>query len=380
MTKVLIVVDSLAFGGAERQAVELARGLRTGHTVQLASLRRIEGGYLPLLEDSAIEHHCFPRRFALDPLPLMQLTRLLKQGRFDVVHTFMNMGSIFGLLAARAARIPVVCSPYRDAHPGTMKSESIKRFVALFADLCVANSKAGFNARYSKWRPSFRVVYNGLNEEHFLGSSDSSEGLRKELALDRFSGVVGMVGRLSHHKDHKLLLEVTQELVQHRPRTGLLIVGDGPNRRALEALSLQIGLSKNVVFTGFRSDAAQLYPLLDVAVLLTDTDHADEGTPNAVIEPMAAGLPVVATRCGGTPETINHGVDGFLVEPKDIGGTSNILLRLLNNRELASRVGAAARTSALHRFSLRRYIDDCESLYREALKLRSGTAKGEECE
>ncbi len=368
--RILVVVDSVAFGGAERQAVELVRGLRSRHEVHLAGLARIDGGYRPLVQTFGIPYHSFPRRFGMDPVPLAQLAATLLRHRIDVVHTFMNMGSLYGLLAARSVRVPVVASPFRDAHPGSRKSEGIKRFVARHADLCIANSRAGFDARYERWSPSFRVVYNGLDLDRFDGNGEHAETLRREFALDRFDRVIGMVGSMSLHKGHALLLETAKRVLERRPKTGFLVVGDGRTREGMEALARTLGVAENVVFAGYRPDADRIYGVLDVAILLTDTDHADEGTPNAVIEPMAAGLPVVATRCGGTPETLTHGEDGFLVEPKDAEGTAKTLLGLLEDRELAAQIGRAAALAARRRFGLDRYIAECEALYDEALRTR----------
>lgn len=365
--RILIVIDSTRFGGAERQAAALGLGLQLRHDVHFASLDNQSGGYLDEILASNIAFKQFPRRGRFDPRPIASLARYIRDNRIEVVHTFLNMGSLYGLLAAKATGCPSICSPFRDAHPGSRKSEAIKRFVARFADLSVSNSRAGFDCRFKEWSPSFRVVYNGLDLSRFSAEGRISESLAEDFALDRFDGVVGMVASLSQKKDHTLLLRAAREVIDERPHTGFLVVGDGTERYRLEALAQDLGIADNVVFTGYRRDADRFYPLMDLSVLLTDTAHAHEGTPNAVIESMATGIPVLATRCGGTPETITHGEDGFLVPPGDAATTAAVLLRLLDDRSLLARIGTAAAESARRRFGMRRYIEDSEALYREVL-------------
>ncbi len=365
--RILIVIDSTRFGGAERQASALGLGLRHRHEVHFASLDSQPGGYLDEILDSGIAFKQFPRHGRFDPRPIGLLVRYIRDNRIDVIHTFLNMGSLYGLVAAKVTRRPVVCSPFRDAHPGSRKSEAIKRFIAHHADLSVANSRAGFDCRFEAWTDRFRVVYNGLDMDRFNLVDEDTADLVVEFSLERFDAIVGMVASLSQKKDHVLLLHVARKVLGHHPRTGFLIIGDGTERTGLEALALTLGIADNVVFTGYRQDADRFYPLLDLSILLTDTVHAHEGTPNAVIESMASGIPVIATRCGGTPETITDGEDGFLVPAGEVAATATVLRRLLDDPPLADRIGTAAAKSARRRFGMDRYIGDCEALYREVL-------------
>jgi glycosyltransferase involved in cell wall biosynthesis len=372
--KVAVVVDSLNFGGAERQSVELARGLSLDHEVHLVTCSASQQGYGALVQSMQIPVHQLDRQTRIDGRPLLRLIGLFRKHRFDVVHTFMNVGSLLGLLAARATGTPVVCSPFRDAHPGSFRSESVKRLVAHLADLCVANSKAGFDARYDRWRKNFRVVYNGLDLTRFEPlSSRARAQLLHDLSLGRFRRLVGMAGRLSPHKDHRLLLLSARCVLDKYPDVGFLIIGDGTTRQSLETMAKDLGIFDNICFTGYRSDVDIIYHLLDVAVLLTDVAHAAEGTPNAIIEPMACGVPVVATRSGGTPEALTHGVEGLLVAPGSVREASQALDQLLSDSAEAQAMGIRARATVQRQFSLASYVSACLELYRELL---SGQTSG----
>ena len=367
---ILFVIDSLGFGGAERQLVELLKGLNTKKTygIYLASLLKTESGYMELLEEEGIKIHFLERRKKYDLIrPIVRLKKYIHVYNIDLVHTFMNMGSLYGAVAAKLAGRPVVCSAIRDAKDSSLKEKYLKRFLSNIADRYVSNSKAGLQNRFANMKPHFRVIYNGIDFSRFERNVNVSE-LKKDLGIEQDQVVIGMVASLSEHKDHVTLFFAFKEILKSYPKARLLLVGDGPNRNYLEQLSHELQISDQVLFLGYRSDVDLIYPVMDIHVLLTNTDSHFEGISNAIIEAMATGVPVIATDCGGTPEIIKHEVNGLLVPPKDVEGTSTAITILLRDLLYAQEIASKARIRVHNMFGLERYIHDYEQLYKEILK------------
>ena len=189
--------------------------------------------------------------------------------------------------------------------------------------------------------------------------------------LSRFTHLVGMVATLSDFKDHAAFLQIAARVVAERPQTGFLVIGDGPNRAALEALSAQLGLDSNVVFTGYRPDVDTLTGLLDVACLFTNYRVISEGLPNAVLEAMACGVPVVATDDGGTVEILHDGVEGFLVAENDVEMSVRRILELLDDEELRHSMGQRGRAAIAANFSIGVCVSRYEALYHQLLVAQS---------
>ena len=366
--RILFVIDSLGIGGAERQLVELIKGLvkKGGYEIHLVSLLRQDVEYTDILTSFGIEVVYYPRRYKYDLIgPLFALVRYIREHRIDLVHTFMNMGSLFGALAAKITRRPVVCSAIRDAKDTSRREKYLKRFLSKIADIYVANSRAGFTNRFRKMEPHFRIVYNGVDLSRF-GVKNNINRLKSEFGISGFSSIIGMVGSLSDYKDHETFLKAAPKILKAFSKSGFLLVGDGLNRRALEVLAKLLGIEKHIVFAGYRKDVDSIYPLMDVCVLLTNPSIL-EGIPNVLIEAMASGVPVVASDGGGTSEVIEHSKTGFLVPTQDIESTAQSIIDLLGNPVMATKVAEEAKLFVQKRFCLERYVVDYEIIYKELL-------------
>lgn len=369
--RILFVIDSLGFGGAERQLVELVKGLsrKDCYEIHLVSLMRRDEGYAEIVAALGIDVQYFPRGRKYEVVgPLFRLVRYMREHRIDLVHTFMNMGSLFGVSAARIARRPVVCSAIRDARDKSWKERYLKRILARFSDIYVANSRSGFTNRFRKMQPHFRVIYNGVDFARFTGFGGSRAALRAELGMTGFRRIVGMVGSLSQYKDQETLLEAAPGVLKVFPDTGFLFVGDGEKRATLEKRVEKLGLGRHMVLTGFREDVDRLYPLMDVCVLLTNARLIEEGISNAILEAMACGIPVIASAGGGTDEIVEHERSGLVVSPHDPKGTAAAIIRLLTVPGAeAEKLASQAIVNVREMFALERYREDYEIIYRDLI-------------
>jgi glycosyltransferase involved in cell wall biosynthesis len=368
--RILFVIDSLKFGGAERQLVELIKGLRHRnydiHLVCLIKARESEG-YGEVASSLGVNLQYFERGEKYNIFgPIWNLAKYIRANQIEIIHGFMNMGSLFGVLAGKLTRRPVICSAIRDAKDKSRREKHLKKLLSRLCDCVVANSRAGFSNRFNKMKPHFHVIYNGVDFSRFdLYDIDRLE-VKKKLGLTGFGRIVGVVARLSNHKDHMTVLKAIPNVLQHFPETCFLIVGDGPERKRLEGLAQGMGIEKNVVFLGFRKDVDKLYQIFDISLLLTNADVVLEGLSNVLIEAMACGVPVVASSGGGTDEIIRNGVTGVLVPPKDPVRVADELIRLLSKEE-AKTLAVQGKRAVRHMFDLNRYVKEYEMLYEQLI-------------
>jgi len=189
-------------------------------------------------------------------------------------------------------------------------------------------------------RERIEVVHNAIPADwgRRFRDPEPSRALRARLGIGADRNVILMVGRLSREKDHLTLLEAVARLPSEL-RPHLVIVGEGPERPRIEERIRGLNLKNSVTLTGQQESAEPYYGIAQTAVLSSLT----EGSPNALLEAMAAGVPVVATRVGGIPEIVSHGETALLVEPGDISGMTGSIARLLQDAGLAQQMAARSR-------------------------------------
>ncbi len=184
------------------------------------------------------------------------------------------------------------------------------------------------------------VLHNSIDIDSFNAiSAEETRALRAKLGIVEDERALLAVGRLSHEKGHADLISAFASIVKADPRTKLVIVGDGPERNSLETRARSSGFGDRIIFTGQVSDASVYYRVADVFVL---PSHS-EGSPNALLEAMAAGLPVVATRVGGVPEIVTDEESALLAPAHDAQAMAEAVLRLLADKNISQRLAAAAR-------------------------------------
>jgi glycosyltransferase involved in cell wall biosynthesis len=203
------------------------------------------------------------------------------------------------------------------------------------------------------------VIPNGIDLSAFARVRPDA-ALRRSLGPGIGPGdrLIGLVANLVPVKNHRLLLAAAPEVLKAEPRARFLLIGDGPLRPELEALAESLGVSRAVRFLGYRNDVRRLIPLLDAGLLCSRV----ETHGIALIEMMAAGVPVVAPAVGGIPEIVRDGADGLLVPPDDAGALARALIRVLRDRGLAARLAAAGRRTAFERFPVSAMVRGFEAL------------------
>jgi glycosyltransferase involved in cell wall biosynthesis len=367
--RVMFVITSMPVGGAETLLVELIRRMdRERFLPELCCLKRLD----PLGEVVAKEIPTFTGLLAhkYDFAVLWRLTQLMRQRRIDAVVTVGTGGDkmFWGRLAAWLAGVPVICSALHSTGlPDHV--EFSNRLLTPLTDAFVAVAKPhGQYLAEHEGCPAhkIRVIPNGVDSDRFHPRWPN-EKLRQEWNLAPDAPVAGIVAALRPEKNHALFLEVAALVHAKQPAARFLIVGDGPERKKLEAIAQSLGLSEVVRFLGTRSDIAEVLSLMDVVLL---TSHM-EANPICLMEAMASEKPVVATRVGSIPETVLEGQTGYLVAPGDSAAMANRLTAMIEDRELASALGRAGREHVIAHGSVESMVQGYQAMIAEIYTAKS---------
>jgi glycosyltransferase involved in cell wall biosynthesis len=358
------VISSFQIGGQEVMAVELAtRQLARGNTVIAVTLEQGEPGPLnAAFARAGVETKHVPKwgpRFDLT-LPF-RLARILHRNSVDIAHLHNQLPLIYGTLAGRISRCAVVATRHGLAE-GSGSQLWLRRQIARLVDSYVAvSTQVADNTRTHGLavEPKLTVIENGIDVGRHQPRPEWRQEVRAELGFPENARVIGTVSRLADYKNVGLLLR--SGLPHLNDMTRLLVIGDGPERSALESLAAQHPQGQFVAFLGERTDVARLLNGIDLFALSSKT----EGHPIAVIEAMATGLPVLATRVGGIPDMIEDGTTGFLTEVHEAAFGSRLAEALAQFRSWPT-MGSAAREAAGRRFSSDAMAERYQAVYEQA--------------
>jgi glycosyltransferase involved in cell wall biosynthesis len=364
--RVFYLVDSFDVGGTETQAVELALRMgAAGYEVTLGSLRE-QGPLLEKLRGAPVVVKEFHPRGGIDsPQGIYQILRLswfLRRGRFNVVHTHDLWSNLVGVPAARLAGVPAIVSSQRDLSQFDWYQGNRRvwlRRIQNLSNVVLANATQVRDTLIAEVRfapEKLRVIRNGVDIERFQVSSE-----REVLFPDVENGkLIVLLGNMrSDVKGHPWLIAAAPAVLREFPSTRFVLVGDGEARESFANQVAELGLSRNFLFLGRRSDIPQILASCDIAVL----PSRSEGLPNAVLEYMAAGLPVVVSRVGGSEELVEDGVTGLLVSAEDSAALSAAFLRYLRNPEEAKQMAQSGREFVTRNFSFDRLVREVDELY-----------------
>ncbi|MEN6459361.1 MAG: glycosyltransferase [Thermoguttaceae bacterium] len=362
--RILLVIPTLDRAGAEKQLCLLATGLpREEFEVHVCALTR--GGPLAAeLNAAGVPLRVIGKRWKVDPQAFWRLRRYVAELRPDLVHTWMFAANAYGLAAARLCGVSNVVIAQRCVDPWKSRLQlTIDRAMARRSRAVVVNSEGvrDFYVRHGTPANRVRLIPNGIALP--AAPELTRRQLLVELGLPEQSRLIAAVGRLWPQKRLRDAIWAAELLRVIRGDTHLLIIGDGPQHDRLRQFRDQAGVRDYVHFLGHRDDVNQILPHCD----LLWSSSGYEGQSNAILEAMAAGLPVVATDIPGTRELVVPDVTGYLVAVGHRAGLAKYAERLLNDPALALRLGQAARKRVQEEFSVRNMVDRHANLYRQLL-------------
>lgn len=372
---VLLVVDDLGYGGAERQVVELANNMDSNRfDVHVCAL----SDHVPLsntLIDAEHRLHTIRKMNRLDFTVVLRLARLLRALKADVVHGYLYSAEIASRLAGCIAGTKLVVGSERNANRIEIRKSNILayRFTQSWVDIIIANSNAGAesNARiFGRPSSDYRVVYNGVDTERFRPVDGSD--IRQKLGIPIQCPVVGAFANFKKQKNHAMLFRAFRLVLDSVPDARLLLVGDQPTdsrgkldgyKAQLDRLVDDLKIRHRCVFLGRQEDTEHLYPACNITVL----PSLHEGTPNVLLESMACGVPVVATNVCDNEYIVKDGEVGHLVALGDEAGMAHRMVSLISNNALRQEMGRNARNWVIEEFSCKRMANKMEAVYIELL-------------
>jgi glycosyltransferase involved in cell wall biosynthesis len=359
--RILFIIPTLDRSGAEKQLALLAPALQQeGFDVHVCALTR-GGPYEEPLQAAGIPVRVIGKRWKLDPPAYWRLKAHVAALRPDIVQTCLFAANAYGRAAALAAGVKHIVGGERCIDPWKQWHElAIDRYLAKRTEAIVVNSSGVRDFYVARGVPAekFRLIPNGVGPAP--PSDTTRTELLAELGLPAETRLIGAVNRLWPQKRVKDLIWAADLLKVIRDDVHLLIIGDGPHRDRLERYRKQVQISDRVHFLGTRNDVPRFMPHFDCLWLAS----AYEGMPNAVMEAMACGVPVVATDIPGNRDLVIHGETGYLVPKGDRAGIARHTNRLLDDAALAQRLGANGRERIANEFSVERMVAAYATLYR----------------
>ena len=376
-TKVAYILTPITFGGAEKVSLNFLRHVdRESFDIRPILLTRpweeepyfarkiSELGYGYDTVPVALK----PRSNGRDPLRVPRvaclLYSMLKKGSFDVVHTHGYFANICGLPAARLLGIRTLstCHGFISNDRKLKTYNRLDKYALRLCEMVIAvsdgirNELVSSGIKESKVAVIPNAAFSSIGEEELLARRHE-----KRLSLGFAPGdfVVGYLGRLSQEKGVNYLVDAVSEIQDSRSRVKLLIIGNGPERKALEQKVKTLGLDGRVVFAGFQEDTENWLSALDIFVLPSLT----EGTPMALLEAMAVGVPVIATAVGGVPKVISDRVNGMLVSKGQPLELSEKIHMLQYNPDLKKKLALNGLNLIKEKYDIRSWSISIEQIY-----------------
>lgn len=378
--RVLLVITRLTIGGDTNVIldiasyfnkhpdfeVHLAAGPVPKNEIDLTNLAYSRGLQVKIMP--SLVNHMNPW---LNLRSILELRALIRQGKYDIVHTHSSVAGVVGRLAAVTARVPVIV---HHVHGWGLREDmsrglkalylGLERFCAKFTDRMIAVSRPtvekGLAYRVCE-EDEFALIYNGIHLEDFQEQIDR-RNFCQEVGLDPEAKIVGMIGRLDQQKNPLDFIRAAALVVKDFQNVQFLIAGDGSLRPECESLIRELKLTDKFLLLGYRDDVNRILSVLSLTVL----SSLWEGLPVVFQESMGAGKPIVANDVDGARDVIINGKTGYLVTPHQPREMADRIVYLLKNDEVCQEMGATAKRYS-ERFSSERMVGEIESLYRGLL-------------
>jgi len=355
--RILQIVSSSATSGAERQLVVLARLLReVGHSIEVICPPR--EWMVDALVESGIPTHAVDFKASMGLAGLGKVRRIVREGKFDLVHAHLSRATYMGAVAAGLQGIPLISTVHVETR------EPLYRFIARGNNriVAVSNFIRGVLCGRGVRDEFIDVVYNGTDFADV--SYERGQAVHGEFSIPEDRRLVGLVGRVAPEKGHMVAIDALPRVLDEAPDVHLMFVGreQGEFPDDLRRRADHLRVADRVTFTGNRQDVPRLFDAMDLSIL----PSVMEACPLAVIECMARGKPVVASRVGGIQELVVHQETGLLVEQNADAFASGMSYLLTHPHDL-ERMGRNAQDLIREKFTLHRNVEMLEAVYHRAL-------------
>jgi glycosyltransferase involved in cell wall biosynthesis len=370
--RILHLITQLPIGGAEHLLASIVRHLDADRYESLVCCIQERGELAAMIEAGGVPVICLERRgkrFSFGTV--LALARLMREQRIDLVHCHLYHANLYGRLAARLVGIPAIATVHNTYVRRKWHRSLLNRWLGRGRGLVIAVSAEARRdvIEHDRLNPG-RVLLlpNGIDLSR-VDTQLSQAAAKERLGYAADDFLIGCIGRLEEQKGHAniihalgLMLETASEDLRRRMR--LLIIGDGRLRGELERVAAATGVSDEVRFAGSRSDVAEILRSLDLYVM----PSLWEGLSLAMLEAMAAGLPVIISDVGGAAEVLGDGEFGIRVPPGDVAALASAVMVLVQEEAERRRLGAAAQRRVREHYDLRERVARLEAVYETLLK------------
>lgn len=365
---ILLITTHLNYGGITSYIKSLAKGLKNkGHNIFVASSG---GDCLEFLKDLGLEHILIPIRTKSEISPkvflsLFKLLPILKKKNIQIIHSHTRVTQVLSFFLSKFSEIPCISTCH-----GFFKPRIFRKIFGCWGKFVIAISepvKKHLIEDLGVKEDRIRLIYHGIEIEKSLPEAGSSTAkkveIKKELGLKK-EKIIGIIARLSEVKGHMYLIPAFKMVKEEYPDTQLLIVGEGKIKPQLLNLVSELKIKEDVLFLPPVSDPSEILSAIDIFC----SPSLKEGLGLSLMEAMAEGITVIASRVGGITKLIQDQKTGLLVEKEGIEGLASAILKLLKNVELARNIGEKARRFIEENFSLEKMVILTENVYRECLE------------
>ena len=367
--RVAQIIDNLYLvGGAQKMQVILAEAVpQTNLDITVFSLQGNKNGSPTpqTIQSLGVQVKFIEGSGLLDFKRIRKIAQILREECFDIVHTNLSYANIVGILSAKLANIPVVGS-LRNAHIQGQRHQQLKYHLEMFllkymADDIMAVGYATAESHQGKLGRPIRAIPNAVEMPARI-TSQEREKIRVELVGDGQRPLIISVGRLTPQKGYSDLLTAFAEVCQHHSQAALIIAGQGKLHDELTTQINHLSLQDHVKLLGPRTDVPRLLAASDIFV---SSSHW-EGLSNAILEAMAAGLPVIATNVSDSPRVVVQGT-GIIVPPKSPAHLAQAINSLLNDPEKTKTLGMAAQQHVATTYNPQVWVQQISSMYEAVL-------------
>ena len=374
---ILYAIGSLVLGGSEKQMALLIKHLDQlnfnchlfvlqpvgplNKFLRTTNVKIYDGGYLS--EKSTVAKILLLLRAQI------RLCRIILKIRPDIIHAYLPLTNFMGSVAGRILKVPLIITSkralgtYQDRYRGS-RIFDITSF--RLSTRVTVNSKAVGEDTIKRDRGNadkIRLIYNGVELTEFTSGNFKRIKIREALHIDPDKKIIITIANLIPYKGHIDLLKAATLVTEQFPGSQFLLVGEDRGVRSnLVKLAQELGIVNHILFLDRRDDISDLMAASDISVI---SSH-EEGFSNVVLESMAAGLPVVATRVGGNPEAIIDGMTGWIVPPRNPEALANKIVDLLNDPQKARRWGELGKIRIKENFLVEKMVDEHLKLYNSA--------------
>jgi glycosyltransferase involved in cell wall biosynthesis len=366
--KILHVTFDMNIGGAQQVIRQLVENMdQDQFEMDIACIGGQLGEIGELLKNRGVNIELFERQSGLDGNLIKNMKRFIQASKYQIIHCHQYTPYVYGLLSSLFTPAKIIFTEHGRFFPdfGTWKRKLINPVFSVFTSQIVAIAEATKDAlvRYENFDGSkIDVIYNGVKDNSYI-EIDEGE-LRKAFHIPEAAFLFGTISRLEPIKNQAMMINAFKKAHDQHNHAHLLIVGDGEIRGQLEKQVCDLGLDKQVTFTGFQKDPSSFYSIIDVFLL----SSFSEGTSMTLLEAMSFSKPCVATEVGGNPELIKDQINGLIAPSDDTDKFFKACNQLICDISLCNKYGGKAREKYLELFSVNKMIMQYAEIYKNILR------------